>query len=198
VRWDELFADLDGQASAAQARELTAMVEERSRAQLSLVALLERLRAAGGRPIDVDLVDGDRLQGRLAEVGAGWLSMQSGPDDCVIVVDAVAAVRVRSAPARGSQSAAPVRSLQRPLADRLGLRPVLRALARQRRPVRLATVGGGRLSGTVDAVGADHVELAEHPVDVPRRPSEVRGVALVPFGSLLWIRAEADSPDRWG
>ena len=73
---------------------------------------------------------------------------------------------------------------------RLGLRPVLRALARRRVYVRLASADVPEVAGTLDAVAADHLELAEHPADRPRRSAEVQAVSLVRYDALLWLRYE--------
>ena len=79
--------------------------------------------------------------------------------------------------ARSGRSRRPART-----ARRFGLGYALRALSRDRATVAVSLVGGGPpLLGTIDAVGADHLDLAEHDEGVPRRRENVRAVATVPF-----------------
>ncbi len=47
---------------------------------------------------------------------------------------------------------------------------------------------GGTLTGTLDRVGADYVELAEHPADVPRRTEVVQGVRAVVIAAVAVVR----------
>ena len=45
------------------------------------------------------------------------------------------------------------------------------------------------MSGTVDRVGADFVEMTEHGAGEPRRRAEVSGVRTVPFAALALVRS---------
>jgi hypothetical protein len=44
------------------------------------------------------------------------------------------------------------------------------------------------VTGTIDRVGADFFELAEHALDAPRRRGEVQNVRLVPTAALVAVR----------
>ena len=70
---------------------------------------------------------------------------------------------------------------------RLASRPPCGASARDRSAVTLGLVDGRRLVGTLDAVGADHLDVAEHPVDEPRRPASVSRVLTVPLVALASV-----------
>jgi hypothetical protein len=73
----------------------------------------------------------------------------------------------------------------------LDLRRALRALARDRAGVQVVLDDGGVLSGTLDRVGADYVELAEHPADLPRRSEAVQGVRAIVIGAVAVVRTGA-------
>ena len=67
---------------------------------------------------------------------------------------------------------------------------VLRDCARKRRAVRAGIRTGDVLTGTIDRVGADHLDLALHDADMPRRAESVRGHRMIPLVSVSWIRLE--------
>jgi hypothetical protein len=71
-------------------------------------------------------------------------------------------------------------------ARRYRLSLALRELARRREPVRLELVDGGRVDGTIEAVGSDYLELAEHDPGEARRR---RAVKARRFLSLTAIAA---------
>jgi hypothetical protein len=73
------------------------------------------------------------------------------------------------------------------LGESLGLSAVLRGLSVRRVPVHLALRGSRVLAGTIDRVGADHLELAVHDSQDPRRDSAVSGMRLVPLVAVLSV-----------
>ncbi len=179
VRWDELFDDIEAQAAAAAAAEMAGEVADRTRRERALVELADRLVAARGHPLRLRVVGGGGYDGVLADVAQQW---------CVLVAPApvlVPLAAVTSLTGLGSAAATTGRTgVQR----RLSLSWALRAVARDRSPVRLDLVDGSQLTGTLDAVYADHVDLAEHPSDQRRRASQVRGVRTVPLVALAALR----------
>ena len=88
-----------------------------------------------------------------------------------------------------ADAAAAVPAASPDLAVRLGLPFVLRDLCRRRTPVTL-TAGGGLLQGTIDRVGRDHLDLAIHAPDVPRRVLAVAEVRLVSLESVRLVSYE--------
>jgi len=71
---------------------------------------------------------------------------------------------------------------------------VLRDLARRRIPVTVQLRTGRALTGTIDRAGADHLDLALHESGTPRRAAAVRGLRLVPFDAVAWVRLDAGDP----
>jgi hypothetical protein len=49
-------------------------------------------------------------------------------------------------------------------------------------------VVGAAHTGTIDAVGRDVLELAEHAADLPRRPEHVTARRVVPFAAVVLVR----------
>lgn len=180
MRWESLFADLEGQLEQEDAAELAAEVAERTRREHAGARLADRVRAVLGGRLTVHLVDGSTVAGTAVDAVPDWLLLEPAPTARVLVpTGAVAGVE-----GLGRQVAAPAGVV----AARLGLGSALRALARDRAVVRVSVRGGQLLTGTFDRVGADHVDLAQHPADVPRRAGAVTSVRTLPFSALVAVR----------
>jgi hypothetical protein len=170
--WEGLFADLEAQFDAQERLELDAEVADRTRRERALVDLHSRLVGHLGRRLGVRVVTGSQLDGDLEDVGDGWVLLRGA----VIPVDAVVAWTNLS-----------LRPHDATRARRFGLGHVLRGLARDRAVVRVVDRSGHTATGTIDRVGADHLDLAEHAPDEPRRSAVVRGVRSIPFAALVSV-----------
>ncbi len=177
MRWDRLFEDLEAQLDADTVASLVAEVADRTRRERALVELADRLVAHAGRRVRVHLAGRSTYEGVLTEVAQQWFVL-TGP-----VLVPLAAVTGISGLGTGA-----VVSGRTGVRRRASLASALRAVARDRSPVRLDLVDGCVLTGTMDAVGADHVDLAEHGWEQPRRTEEVLGVRAVPFAALVAVR----------
>jgi hypothetical protein len=179
VRWEQLFADLDAQFEAAQQQDLEGEIADRTRRELARTSLLDRLRAATGDRLPVSVVGVGALTLVVRRVGFDWVLFER-PGGAATVV-----------PAAGLASVGGLGRATEPLPDEVGrgldLRFLLRGLARDRAPVRLALRDGGSLAGTIDRVGADYLDLAEHPAEEPRRPAAVVGVRTVAISALAAV-----------
>jgi hypothetical protein len=56
--------------------------------------------------------------------------------------------------------------------------------------VQVRLTDGRTVIGTLDRVGADFVELAEHAAGEPRRAAEVRDVLLLPVQAIVLVRRQ--------
>lgn len=177
VRWDELFDDLEGQFERDQRREAASEVAARTRRERSTVGLAQQLAASAGTTMDVRLLGGATVAGVVLECGPDWVLVQDeAARPSLVSITAVSRVR-RSKPEQGR--AGRVR--------RLTLAGALGALCRDRAVVQLTDVSGGVLVGTIDAVGADFLDLAEHALDVPRRAGNVTARHLVPLPAVAVV-----------
>jgi len=182
MRWRALFDDLEAQFDAAQAAELLGEVAERTRRETALLRLVDRLRAAQGALVAVSLPGAGLLRGRLVDAGADWLLLDEGAAREVLVPLAA----VLGVTGLGSQAAAPDDG---PVAKRLDLRWALRGLARSRSSVVLGVVDGTLVTGTLDRVAKDHLDLAEHGLGEARRAVAVRQVRVVPLPAVAFVRS---------
>lgn len=180
VRWKALFDDLEAQADAAARLQLDDEVRDRSRREGALVRTVDRLRAATGTPVVLGVDGAGAVHGLLLDVGPDWLLLEEQQGRDVLVplagVLTVAGLGRRTSPADGI------------VAGRLDLRWALGGLARDRTSVQVLLRDASVLTGTLDRVGADHVDLAEHAPGEPRRASAVRGVRLVALEALVLLR----------
>lgn len=178
MRWDRLFEDLEARLEADAARERSAEVADRTRRERAQVDLQSRLLASvGAHAVGVRL-RAATLTGRLVDVGPDWILLEVGAEGSVLVP--TAALRSLTGLAPGVRTASVV-------ARRFALGAALRAISRDRALVEIDS-GGLRLVGTIDVVAADHLEVAEHARDVPRRSRDVLATHVVPFAGLESVR----------
>ncbi len=169
MQWQLLFEDLEAQFAAAQAEEARAVRSDLVRAERATTRLVDRLRAGVGLPLRVQAGEAAVI-GRLVDVGEGWLLVAEPPARQALVplaaVTAVAGLAGQVAPPPGR------------VGRSLGLSHALRALSRDRVEVQVCTTDR-TLTGVIDAVGADHLDL---------RPA-VGPPWTVPFAAVRVVRS---------
>jgi hypothetical protein len=183
VGWESLFADLDGEFDAAEAAELAAEVEDRTRREVARLRLVDHLHVAVGQAVLVTVAHFGPLHGRLLDLGADWLLLEDSAARQVLVP----LPGVLSISGLGQRAAEPEN--QSPVTARLQLGYVLRALARDRTAVSVMLRDGSSRTGTLDRVGADHLTIAEHAAGEVRRSAAVHGVSVIPFAALVMVRS---------
>lgn len=183
MRWTRLFDDLEAQLAAQERAELLLEVVDSTRSERGRVLWAERLLATTEQPVRVRVRGVGQLTGTVHEVGADWLvlliAVQGPARRGEVLVPQKAVLSVSGLSPRADQRA--TRRL-------LDLRLALRALSRDRSVVRVTDVEGGQLTGTIDRVGRDHVDVADHADDIPRRAGAVRAVHTVPLAALATVR----------
>ncbi|HOF63727.1 MAG TPA: hypothetical protein PLL54_05425 [Dermatophilaceae bacterium] len=179
MRWDRLFADLEAQLASDAQAALAGEIADRTRRERALVGLHDRLLAVTGRSdIAVCIAGLGVVQGSVADVGADWLLLRKAPDRDHLVPFA-AVVWAHGLSGRITPPSVVARSF--------GVGAALRALSRDRVVVTVAAVDGSRHTGTIDAVGADAIDLAVHAADVPRRQQHVIDVRTMPFTAICAV-----------
>jgi hypothetical protein len=194
VRWQNLFDDLESQLESELGAEEVDLLAEEERLRLGRLSLRDRLRALhqadAAALLGVTLRGGDRLTLTVAAIGRDWLA---GELDAGILRSAIVPfAALATLDPVGGQLAASLRADGTPepptaLSARLGLAFVLRDLCRRRAPVEVH-VGPERLHGTIDRVGRDHLDLAEHAPGEARRTAAVARIRIIAFAGLDLVR----------
>jgi hypothetical protein len=212
MRWDRLFDDLQAQLDAEGQRELDIEVSDRTRRERAQVGLHERLIAHRGRRIELRLAAGAVVSGSVADACSDWLLVEDpghvgeaghggSPDDQEGTEDrggsdgrgGLAPFGANLIPFRAivSITGLGTRAAAGPgvaTAKRFGLGYALRGLSRDRSVVSLTDISGSVTTGTIDAVGADALDLSEHPADLARRAVNVTARRVIPFTAIVVIR----------
>lgn len=176
MRWDRLFEDLEAQVAAQTRLELDAEIAERTRIERSRVTLGGRVVGALGSEVVLRLRGGTVLRGRLEDSGDGWLLLlEAGGRQALVSGTALLGLSGLGRPRDDTR------------ARRFGIGTAVRGISRDRRAVVVTDTDGGTVHGTIDAVGADAFDLAEHPLDSPRRAEHVHGQRVVPFAAVAVI-----------
>jgi len=184
VRWNRLFDDLEAQVHQLERSDRVAQVAEQTRAARGGVALLEALTADRGREVSVQARSVGRLLGAIGDVGEDWFTLDmdiQGPRRrraVLLPVSSVQSVAGLSGFAEQQASAS---------ARRFGLRLALRALSRDRSSLRVH-LADDIVTGTIERVAHDHVDVAEHPDDQPPRRPQVRTGQTIPLWAICAVR----------
>ena len=178
MRWSELFADLEAQLEEADRAQTQAEVADRTRRERAAVSWTDRAASALGERMSVSTPIGP-VRGVLEDLGRDWLLLDEEGHGSILVpfsaVLSVTGLPSRSTDGRGS-------------GRRFGLGVALRGIARDRGAVTVQDVYGGVVVGTVDTVGSDHLDIAEHPADAVRRSAVLTGRRVVPFRAIAVVR----------
>lgn len=181
MRWDRLFNDLQAQMDADGQRELDLEVSDRTRRERAQVGLHERLVAHRGLGVELRLAAGVVVTGSVADAGLDWLLVGDG-NDRGSLVPFRAIVTINGLGIRAATGTSVV------TAKRFGLGYALRGLSRDRSVVSLTDICGSVTTGTIDAVGADALDLSEHPADVARRAVNIVARRVIPFTAIVVVR----------
>ena len=182
MRWEALFADLESQLEAAGDLDHELEIRDRERREAALVRLVDRLAGSVGGQVNVQ-VSGSVIKGELRAVGVDWLLLGTAPSrESLVPLEAVLTVAGLSRLSRspGSEGA---------VGAKLRLGYALRLLARDRAGVTVVLRDGSQVTGTLDRVGSDFVEVAEHPAGEPRRVGAVFGLRAVPYAAISVVRS---------
>lgn len=178
MRWDALFDDLEGQLSRLDGLDLAAEVAERARAERARITLSRRLLAHHATTLRVWTASGD-IVGTVEDVAPAWLVLAE--DVTRVLIPTSAVLRVDGL---GRHLAAEPGKVLRSLS----LGHALRALARDRAGVAVM-VAGAAVTGTIDRVGADHLDLAMHAPGELRRRQVVVGPTTICFSAIDWVKS---------
>lgn len=191
VEWDRLFEDLEDQLASGWEAERAALNAESERLRIARLDLRTRAHtlSAEGAAVALTLADASTVAGRLRAVGADWLALEPSAGHTLILMPLASITLWAMDHPTLLASSAPSDGLSA-VRERMSLGFVLRDLARRRVRVTIRIRGGQELSGTVDRAGADHLDLALHDLNEPRRAQAVRGFRIVPFDALLSVHAE--------
>jgi hypothetical protein len=179
MRWELLFDDLEAQLAAEAALELDAEVADRTRRERANLSLVDRLVGArGGGSLQVRVAGVGAFSAAVIDVGADWVLLSHGSGREAIVPMAA----LRSVTGLRGRAVLPGA-----VARGFGLGLALRVLSRDRAVVDLVDLDGQRMIGTIDAIGADTLDLAEHAPDLPRRAENVVAVRTVPLFAIALV-----------
>lgn len=179
-RFDRLFADLEAEQAAAEREVLLAESQQRARSERGRLRLVDRMAATGLGPLTVTLLGGHELCQPVQRVGPDWIQLGTPPTTMVANLACITSVRGLGPYSRDPSSESIVDA-------RFDLRLRLRGLARDRSPLRVFLADGAVSTGTIDGVGADHVDLAEHQPGQARRSRSVALVRTLPINAIALV-----------
>ena len=186
-RWGHLFDDLESQLEHELGAEEVDFRDEEERLRLGRLTVRNRLVALNAVSPDAPLAlhtrGGELLRIVATAIGRDWIGGRlveesRHPRECVLPLAAVTGLSLAPRDIRASITDSGAEGPS--LGARLGIAFVLRDLCRRRQGLDVR-VAGETMHGTIDRVGRDHLDLALHGADAPRRQSAVTGYRVIPF-----------------
>jgi hypothetical protein len=190
--WEEhaerLLKELSAEFELELRREAEQAAAAAMRAQVGQVALWEQLcRLTGGA---VTVQSGPmRVHGTLLASYPDLFTVRSA-DGWHHLVRPGPTISIVLAP-----GARPLRSAAGGI-DGYGFALAMRELARRREPVRILLTASGMAAGTIETVGNDYLELAEHDPGEARRRAAVTSHRLLPFTAVAVVSLAPSPPSR--
>ena len=196
MRWDNLFDDLESQLEHELWSEDVDVRAEEERLRLGRMSLRDRLMSLHASAAGVDYsmrldIAGILLNVSPSSFGKDWMAARvvgetARRTQVVIPLRSIAGVILDRSDSLSSLTVTPPEG-ESAMSARLGLTFVLRDLSRRRCELDLVLTSG-TVHGTIDRVGRDHCDLAEHEAGTPRRESSVTNYRIVPLDQLLMVR----------
>jgi hypothetical protein len=175
-----MFDELEAEFEAGLRREADQETMAAVRAELGSTVLWEQLARRLGT--DMVAIAGDRvLRGSAVASYPEFLVLRAddGAEHLIPYGPAVSVVLPAEPP--------PLRPTPGPAVRRYQLALALRELARRRDPVRVDLGDGTSVDGTIEAVGRDYLEIAEHDPGEVRRRAAVRARRFVGFAAIVAV-----------
>ncbi len=194
MRWERLFQDLEGQLEYETDAELEDLARDEERLRVARLTLADRVRnLSADKDVTVTVrlgVGRHTLECVIVRVGRDWalvriLSPLALRGEALVPLGAISRFEFESTQ-NAQRSLAPRASRALGLANDIGLPFVLRDLCRRRRHVTLVTHSED-VSGTIERVGRDHVDVAVHLPHHSRATNRDGAVTTVPFDHLLRV-----------
>jgi hypothetical protein len=175
-----VFDELEAEFEAGLRREAEQEAVAAVRTELGATLLWEQLaRRLGG---EATIIAGARtFRGTAVASYPEFLVLRAadGTEHLIRYGAAVSVALPAEPPALRPTPASATRRYQLALA--------LRELARRREPVRVELVDATRCDGTIEAVGSDYLEIAEHELGEARRRVAVRARRFVGFEAVVAV-----------
>lgn len=199
VRWNDLFDDLASQFDAGLEEENRRAAIDEERLRVTRLTLRDRLGALDqslhqDEKIGLQLHTGERVEIRPVEFGADWfgadlVGVVRSYGACIVPLAGIGSVLLNRE--QISRSLEPLPERPGSVVGRLGFSIPLRDLARRRSHCEITTVTG-TFFGTIDRVARDHVDVAMHDIDTPRRQAQIGTFRLVPLEDITLVRIQTD------
>jgi hypothetical protein len=181
VRWDELFADLEGDAEGLAQRERDAEIAERTRMELASLTLLDRLHGGVGQEVTIDVLGAGRLTGHLRRVGPVWLLLDAGSlQGWAVALAAITGVQGLTA-AAAQAAAAPSAARGATWAS------AFRTMSRDREVVLIHRIDGATVRGVPARVGRDFVEMWERDDPSGGEARAATRLRIVPYEAVAAV-----------